>query len=44
MGESVGILSFPSNEGEEYQVKPYSKQLQQKMDMVRWAFENYWVN
>ncbi|KAF6024681.1 hypothetical protein EB796_017003 [Bugula neritina] len=33
MGESVGILSFPSNEGEEYQVKPYSKQLQQKMDM-----------
>ncbi|XP_067934690.1 mitochondrial inner membrane m-AAA protease component paraplegin-like [Watersipora subatra] len=33
MGDSAGLLSFPSDEQDDYQNKPYSKDMQQRMDM-----------
>lgn len=34
MGESMGLMSFPSTVNEDYQKKPFSKSLQHKLDMV----------
>lgn len=34
MGHSIGLMSFPSDGGDDFQVKPYSKHFQQMMDMV----------
>jgi len=35
MSDTLGHVSFPRDDSSDFQVKPYSKHLQQLMDMVR---------